>query len=57
MGERETKDSVDYTCSFYNPPTNNIVYVNNVSNNTWTEHWIKFGSSEGNEKFYELRLG
>lgn len=46
MGERETKDSVDYTCSFYNPPTNNIVYVNNVSNNTWVEHWIKFGSSE-----------
>jgi len=57
MGERETKDSVDYACSFSNPPTNNIVHVNNVSNNTWKEHWIKFGSSEENEQFYELGLG
>ena len=57
MGERETKDSVDYACSFSNPPTNNIVHVNNVSYNTWKEHWIKFGSSEENEQFYELGLG
>lgn len=41
-------------CSFSNPPTNNIVDVSNVSNNTCRDNWITFGSSKENEQFYEL---